>query len=211
MNFLGLKIKDNKVVKEERVPDNVVELIHNDFDNAGEELLDHAKELLVEETEKEKDKVYGKLSRMGFTNVPEIESHTKMKNARIAAKNVASTLEAVRKRYPKYKIITREQTRDICKKYGLVLGRTKWFISEIPDKNKLEIVEFELHEDDKGQEVDFMIVATKEDFDMDSYELDLNDWELKELPKDPIVLVGIGKLFIVVSKWGKEEDLDELR
>jgi len=36
-------------------------------------------------------------------------------------------------------------------------------------------------------------------------------WELKELPKDPIVLYPVHGGYLVVSKWGKEEDLDELK
>lgn len=201
----------NLLPKKQRGLD-VIEKIHEDFDNAGQELLDFANDILEEHDEDTQDEVYTSLKNMGFTSVESVKEYEERKKARAYAKDVAEKVEYFRKHYPQYKFITREQVRDICKKYGLVFGPTECFIGEIPDKNKLEIAKFKLREADKGwDEGNYKIVATEKEFDMkDSYRLE-NGWELKPLPKDPIVLAPVSGGYLVVSKWGKEENLPELK
>ena len=112
--------------------------------------------------------------------------------------------------YPFNKFITKAQVQDICKKYGLVFGKTEWYVGDIPEKNQLEIADFQVRDQDKTGNRDIMIVATKDEFDTKG--LNLSDgWELKELPKDPIVLYPVFGGYLIVSKWGVEADIDEVQ
>ena len=207
----------------EKVDVDVIERIHEDFDRAGEELLEKAQEILDESAKVTRDDVNRKLVEFGFEKVEEIKAYQEVQKALGSAESVKDKLAYYKKHYPDNVFVSLTQARDICKKYGLVLGSTKQFIGEIPDKNKLEIMEFKIRKEDDNAEMSdarvieavgkgspVMIVASKNEFDMSNMYVD-EDWELKELPKDPIVLYPVHGGYLVVSKWGKEEDLDELK
>lgn len=196
----------------QKVDVDVIDRIHEDFDKAGDELLEKAEEILEEVAEEKTVKVYEALERFGFNNVNEVQAFEKKKSAKKNAKLVIANIKHYRENYPKNKFITIGQIRDICKKYGLVFGPTKAFIGEIPDKNKLEMAEFKVKSDDdaNGEWKEVSIVASKDEFNLSNYEVE-KGWELKEIPRDPIVLWPVHGGFLVVTKWGKEENLDELR
>ena len=203
----------------EKPDTDVIVRIHEDFDQASADLLEKAKEILDEHTKVTRDDVNKKLVEFGFDKVEEVKSYKEVQQALGSAKNVKDKLEYYKKTYPDNKFVSKTQVKDICKKYGLVFGPTYKYIGEIPDKNKLEILQFRVrkedslrHTGDKFEEESspVMIVASKNEFDVeDMYFLD--GWELKELPKDPIVLYPVHGGFLIVSKWGKEADIDEIK
>ena len=203
--------------EDEKVEVDVIDRIHEDFDKAGDDLLLKAVEILDESAKVTRDDVNRKLVEFGFEKVEEIKAYTEVQKALGSAANVKDKLEYYKKHYPYNRFVSLSQVRDICKKYGLVLGNTNRFIGEIPDKNKLEIMDFKIKkaDDHKGDiendgRMPVMIVASKNEFDLsDTYVED--GWELKELPKDPIVLYPVHGGYLVVSKWGKEEDIDEIK
>jgi len=205
------KKMDSAIAAEVAVETDVIDRIHEDFDKAGQELLDFAQDVLKDADEDTQAEVYSSLQGMGFKNVEEVKEYEEKKKAKLYAKDVASKVGYFHRHYPIHKFITREQVKDICKKYGLVFGKTEWYIGEIPDKNKMEITKFKLREADKQTREPFMIVATEKEFDIERFDLkNTTGWELKPLPKDPIVLAPVLGGYLVVSKWGKEEDLPEL-
>jgi len=188
----------------------VIEAIHEDFDVAGQELLEKANELLDTEKKKVNPEVHNKLKDFGFKRAEAVVKVEEQEKAEAIAKAVAEKVAYYFEHYPFNKFITREQVKDICKKYGLVFGKTEWYIGDIPEKNQMEIASFEVREEDKVSERDIMIVATKDEFDQKGLQLS-NGWELKELPKDPIVLYPVSGGFLIVSKWGAEADIDEVQ
>jgi len=199
------------VVEEEVIVDEqkLIGEIHEDFDTAGQKLIDHAKQILSEKTVIDKEAIYDKLEEIGFHNVSEIAQYRQKKEAIDRAKFVKNKIQYYKRKYPGYKFITRKQVVDICKKYGLVFGKANYYVGEIPDKNKMEIAGFELKEKNVHDKT-FMIVATKSEFDVERFNLEVTgDLELRD--KDPIVLAPVEHGFIVVSKWGKEENIEELK
>jgi hypothetical protein len=155
-------------------------------------------------------RVKNKLEEFGFKRAKDVVEVEEAAKAQALAKDVAEKVAYYFKHYPFNKFITKEQVKDICKKYGLVFGKTEWYIGDIPKKNQLEITDFKVRDKDKVENRDIMIVATKEEFDTKG--LNLSDgWELKELPKDPIVLYPVSGGYLIVSKWGAEADIDEVQ
>lgn len=187
----------------------IIDAIHEDFDSAGQQLLDKAQEILSEEQKKMEDSVYGALKDFGFKRSQAVVEHESMAKAQKMAQQVAEKVTYYLAKYPDNKFITREQVKDICKKYGLAFGKTEWFTGDIPDKNKLDIARFKLDEKDANGK-DYMIVATKDEFDTQGRTLK-NGWELKELPKDPIVLAPVHGGYLIVTVWGPEADIDEVK
>ena len=212
----------NKFFEAIEDPD-IIAYIHEDFERAGEELLEKAQEILDEQAKVTRDDVNRKLVEFGFEKVEEIKAYQEVQKALGSAEKVKDKLAYYKKNYPDNVFVSLTQVRDICKKYGLVLGRTSNYIGEIPDKNKLEIMDFKIKRQDDNAEMSdarvteavgegspIMIVASKNEFDLSNMYL-TDNWELKELPRDPIVLYPVHGGYLVVSKWGKEEDLDELK
>ena len=198
---------------------DVIEKIHEDFEKAGDELLNKANELLEEQTVEQSREVFDALNRFGFDGVKEVKEHKELVMAQSLAKATADKAGYYKEKYPGHVFLVEDQVRDICKKYGLVFGPTSAFIGEIPDKNKLEIASFKVMEEDDfhkaGQSEfsrgkDIKIVASKDEFDLKGHNLE-NGWKLKEIPKDPIVLYPVKYGYLVVSKWGKEEDISEIK
>jgi len=199
-----------KQLFEPEVPENVIELIHEDFDTAAQGFLDKANEILADGVKEMKPEVSDKLKEFGFKRAAPVVENEEAERAKLLAKEVAEKVSYYFEHYPFNKFITKEQVRDICKKYGLVFGKTEWYIGEIPEKNQMEIASFEVREEDKVAHRDIMIVATKDEFDMQGRTLE-NDWEIKELPKDPIVLYPVNGGYLIVSKWGPEAEIDEVQ
>ena len=189
---------------------NVIELIHEDFDNAADEFLEKANEILKEGTKEMKPEIQTALEEFGFKRAQDVVEIKEAAKAKAVAKDVAEKVSYFFEHYPFNKFITREQVKDICKKYGLVFGKTEWYIGNIPEKNQMEIAGFKVRDEDKIESRDIMIVATKDEFDQKGLQMS-NGWELKELPKDPIVLYPVSGGFLIVSKWGLEADLDEVQ
>lgn len=100
------------------------------------------------------------LEKTGFVNQPEV------KNMRLQVdkyqKDLAdyqsklrdnkaklNRLEYFQRKYPNYKFIDDSILEDLNKKFGLITAPVEYYISDIPDKNKQEIVDFRCGWEDK--------------------------------------------------------------
>ena len=117
----------------------VVEDIHNEFFTAGDNILQEATCLLKElET---KDLAKGKrLAALGFGKTREAVVAIETENRVATTKEIAELVMDYRIHYPNNKFITEEQVKQICGKYGLVLGETSMYKGFVPE-NKLSLIE----------------------------------------------------------------------
>lgn len=118
----------------------VVEDIHNEFANAGERLVNEAKQIIAN-TSINEEKVE-MLRSVGFISTPEYTSVKKAKEEKEKQQNLCEALNDFSIELPKYKFITGKMAREICKKYGLVLGEISQYKGFVPEKNLREIDEF---------------------------------------------------------------------
>ena len=58
-------------------------------------------------------------------------------------------IEKYRQNYPFQNFVTEKQVREICIKYGLVMGPTMLFTGDIPERNREEIRRFSLRQEDQ--------------------------------------------------------------
>lgn len=128
----------------------IVEQVHNDFKSIQDELIrcfqDKLENVNEETIERQK-----RLSKFGFTNTPQSEIASKemgikLKNNEL--KTIKETYEYFKQKYPLNKWISHESAIELCKKYGLVLGDTERFISDVPEKNLRDIEDFKFNEED---------------------------------------------------------------
>lgn len=126
----------------------VIEKIHNGFENAADEALAEAKRILsipVNETEKE----YGeKLRALGFTNTELANKVLKQEQVNEKQKQRAETVMRWQVKYPQYKLIFLDQVKAICEKYGLILGDVGRYKGTVPRKNIDEIAAFKIDAED---------------------------------------------------------------
>lgn len=118
----------------------VIAEIHNEFDTAGEKLLQEAKAIIAE-TDCDKGE---RLKSLGFSSAkPVQESNVAKMN-----KKLAETIEYYRQYYPHNKFITEAVVEAICKKYNLLCGQVSSYIGDVPEKNVREMESFKLHKED---------------------------------------------------------------
>lgn len=128
--------KDTKVVIEE---------IHNAFDNAGERLLNEAKEILAKGFNTDKG---DRLKKLGFIKAKDaVEAAAKIKEQK-EKKELATLIEYYQTWYPNNKFINEVTVKAICEKYGLYCGEVGYYKGDVPEKNLREIENFSLREED---------------------------------------------------------------
>lgn len=117
----------------------IVDEIHNEFFTAGENILAEATCLLKElET---KDLAKGKrLAALGFGKTREAQVSIETEKKLATTKEIADLVMYYRINYPNNKFITEEQVKQICEKYGLVLGETDAYKGFVPN-DKLKLIE----------------------------------------------------------------------
>lgn len=64
-------------------------------------------------------------------------------------KQYLALIEKYRQNYPFQNFVTEKQVREICIKYGLVMGPTMLFTGDIPERNREEIRRFSLRKEDQ--------------------------------------------------------------
>lgn len=67
----------------------------------------------------------------------------------LPAKHYLALIEKYRQNYPFHNFVTEKQVREICIKYGLVMGPTMLFTGDIPERNREEIRRFSLRQEDQ--------------------------------------------------------------
>ncbi|MCW3111368.1 MAG: hypothetical protein JWQ09_5874 [Segetibacter sp.] len=119
----------------------VVQDIHNEFNNAGERLLQESLDI-IEKAEKIDLNKASRLNSVGFSNNPLLAKANKIEAETRTPALMAQIVLNYQKKYPLYKFISNADIDKICKKYNLVRGNTEQFIGFVPEKNLSEIEKF---------------------------------------------------------------------
>jgi hypothetical protein len=125
----------------------VVAEIHNEFMTTGEKLLQEAKKIIANAEIKDVEKVE-RLKKIGFRQSKQVKDSERAIKAKQDAEKNAKTVEYYSIKYPLYKFITEEAVKNICEKYGLVLGEIRQYKGFVPEKNLAEIERFSVKDED---------------------------------------------------------------
>lgn len=128
-----------------------VEVIHDEFFSAGEELgkesealLEKCKEILQNDNED----ILLKVSDLGFIQAKNIKGKADAIINRRKAQQHLIYLSEYERVYPFNRFITKDAVEAICKKYNLYVCDAEKFIGEIPVKNQMDIAKFQVYEED---------------------------------------------------------------
>lgn len=118
-----------------------IEIIHNEFNTAGDKLLKEAQEVLNKQESLDEEKVIT-LKNLGFVNVPEVKKVEKTRKEKELNQGTIDLILKYSLKYPSHKFITEDKIGEICKKYSLVQGDISLYKGFVPKKNLDEIVKF---------------------------------------------------------------------
>lgn len=222
-----------------------VEEIHNEFDTAVDSIIEEAKEILSKANQEDKETA-SQLENLGFTKLGLVKRYKELNEKEKESQELAKYSLMYKERYG-LKFISERLVKNICQKYGLIIGATSDFIGEIPLKNRKELLDFKLQDVDKSwgfyywfyreyiwteanskeaaeekrkefasQNLSALSVQTKNDFKIvgtiDQFDLKdkiISDYEIKS--KDPIVLMEVKGGYLIITKWGAEENIEEIK
>jgi len=123
----------------------IIEGIHNEFDTAGEKLLNEAKAILAKQLPTNKGE---RLKKLGFSAAESAVKFDKINKERKEKEELANLIEYYQIWYPSYKFITEKVVKSICEKYGLFSAQVQYYKGDVPEKNIAEMEAFKLREDD---------------------------------------------------------------
>jgi len=121
-------------------PEEVI-MIHNEFDNAAEELLKQAFEVL-DNTSKVNIKKAKRLAFLGFTNSVSVQEGLIFQKTKEFTEQQIQMVNNYKRIYPNNKFITVDQVKQICSKWGLVMAELGCFKGFVPEKNLQDIEAF---------------------------------------------------------------------
>jgi len=184
-----------------------VEEIHHSVDNIEEFIMKEVQTILNDASEEEIDE-YRKLAELGFMSTPKREKIRQTDDMKKEVENNASLMAYYYDKYHK-KFLSYGMITLLCKKYKLIFGEAKRFIGNIPSSSRKEILAFEgVKEKDRvNGRVSYQIAAPAEMFNTKGCVIN----DKQELVYDPIALYPVMEGYLVISKWGAEENLDELK
>lgn len=116
----------------------LVKEIHTEFDTAADEMLAEANIILNIGFSQQKE---DRLAKLGFARSKQAVEVDK-------AGEQKKLILQYRQTYPAHKFVTEEVVKQICEKYGLLLGGVSNFIGEVPEKNLAEIEAFKVKKED---------------------------------------------------------------
>lgn len=226
-------ISDNHLVfkeEEKELPIATIEEIHAEIDTAYERILAQASEILAE-ADIDRDGSLFALSQIGFKSANGVSESLEQRQKKENARKEAMLVKKYFALYPFNKFITKDELARICRKYGLVIGEPGYFIGQIPEENRAEILGFRAWAGDNKDKLwrSFLsifgkkykpnpkrikIVATINQFEAGSgykWRVDKETQELKLVDPDPVVLFDVDEGYIIVSKWGAEAKIEELK
>lgn len=200
----------------------VVELIHKDFNEAGDALVRRTNEILAEAVPSQNE--LQTLSSLGFNNVPSVkflEEQRKLVKAK--HESCESTKNALRAANGK-RVLTVPQLALLCNRWGLIAGNVNSFVGEVPKKNIKEIEAFHRGLSYNNREQGgFVIAATPDLIDTSllkgMFQVKGSNVFLEKIVKDdPIVLFPVQfeysivdrkdiytpTHFAIVTAWGPE-------
>lgn len=103
--------------------------IHNEFDNAQDNLLRQAEEIIAKSANSELKAI--RLINIGFTKTREAARFLKTG----ITKAQADLIRYYKQTYPFQKFISEEELNRICKKYGLIHAPISAYKKDVPEKN----------------------------------------------------------------------------
>lgn len=123
----------------------IIAEIHNEFDTAGEKLLNEARRILQSDYDTSKGE---RLKSIGFTSSKDaINAEAKLKEKK-EQKELAELIGYYELYYPNNKFITEPIVKQICEKYGLFFADVSYYKGDVPEKNVSEIENFKLRTQD---------------------------------------------------------------
>jgi len=119
----------------------IVKDIHDEFNIAGERLLQESLEILKKSETVDLDKAH-RLNEAGFVNNPLLKQAAKIEEETRSASYIANLVMEYKLKYPNNKFISQDDVEKICKKYNLVFGNAEQYIGFVPAKNLSDIEVF---------------------------------------------------------------------
>lgn len=116
----------------------VIQEIHDSFDNAQEELLQEAN-AIIGQYDTERVTKADRLEKLGFKKSLTVVENLKKKNVLLNSKKDADLVNYYKSTYPFLKFLKEEQMEAICKKYNLVFAPVERYKKDVPEKNVAEI------------------------------------------------------------------------
>ncbi len=140
------------IFKSKKRIEQTIQAIHDEFDAAGQRLLEEAKEIVSGKAVDEKG---NRLMKLGFVNSKAAQKNREIESLnQIAAENNKRKKEAAKwvqyysQWYPHHKFITKEIVTEICNKYSLYCGEVSYYKADVPLKNVSEMERFKLRQED---------------------------------------------------------------
>lgn len=163
-----------------KYPDIVYE-IHKEFNTASDRILEEANKILAACNLNDVEKC-DRLVSIGFRKVKQVVDVSDAKRKAEQSKDIAELVKYYSFAYPFNKFITEIEVEKICKKYGLVCGKTEDFTGFVPDKNLREIEAFKIKEIDQP----FGLVIDRQDRIIGSLSKEdiIDDWCVRQLNKE---------------------------
>lgn len=124
-----------KITKKEK---EIIQEIHDSFDNAQDELLKQATYIIEQHKPKSSDKAE-RLEKLGFVNSETVIKNLANKEVLISSKKDADLVNYYKTSYPFLKFLKEEQLDAICKKYNLIYAPVGRYKKDVPEKNVTEI------------------------------------------------------------------------
>lgn len=149
-NLFGSRKSEQEIIQE----------IHDSFDNAQDELLIQARKIIVETT----SNISGKgerLKALGFSASKVIAKEEKEKQKLLKSKEDARLVEYYKNTYPFLKFLKEEQLDTICEKYGLVYASVDRYTEDVPEKNLRDLENVQPLKSDDTQNNRFFIIVEK--------------------------------------------------
>lgn len=119
-------------------PKGVIQDIHNEFDNAQENLLKEALKI-INANPIEKLSKAERLEKIGFVNASSVKSYKKKKKLLVENQKQAELIQYYKTNYPFLKFLTESELDRICDKYSLIYAPINRYIKDVPEKNISEI------------------------------------------------------------------------
>lgn len=146
--------KTAQTVQENTTPaTSIVEMIHKEFDDAEDVLLQQADALFNELDLKlasnpiiNAKKKAERLEKLGFNNSSfvktvkeKIEETMEQQRILVSSKEQAALIREYKQEYPLLKFLTEKELIRICNKYSLIYAPVTHYTGDVPEKNLLEI------------------------------------------------------------------------
>lgn len=150
---MGLFNKKPENVKETESEVDVLTLdeqLHNDVYSTEELLLEEANRILNTPSKHDdvKTERLRQLHMMGFKKTEDVKEQYIIDNEKEFQKCLKETITEYQRRYPFNKFISMNAVNAVCKKYGLIMTVVNDYISDIPEKNQDEIINFRVAQEE---------------------------------------------------------------